>query len=414
MPIYAYKGVDARGKTVTGAKDADSPKGLRAVMRREGVIVTDVSEAKAGKAPIATGQGTGLNRQVDLGGLFGGIKKTEVAAFTRLLATLLKAGLPLADSLNALFEQADNPRLKTIIGDVRVRVNEGSSLADALGRFPSTFNEQYTSMVRAGEASGTLDQVLDRLAQFLEQSAILRSKVVGALIYPMIMVVLGALIMIGMMVFVMPQITQLYSDSEKALPWNTEFLIWSSNLLGRTWFVWVPAIPALIIAWVFWAKSPSGKPVWDAFKLKLPLVGKLTRQIAIARFARTLGTLLQSGVQLLRALDISKEVVGNHVLYKVIEGARERIQQGESIANTLKRSGQFPAVVIHMIAVGERAGQLEQMLGNVADAYESEVEIRVGWLTSLLAPVMIIFMGGAVMFMVISILMPMLDMNVMF
>jgi general secretion pathway protein F len=412
MPVFAYKGVDARGKVISGAKDADSPKGLRALLRREGVIVTEVAEAKGGRVTASAGKG--LNREVNVGGLFRGIKKTEIAAFTRLLGTLLKAGLPLAESLNALFEQTDNPRLKGIIGDVRIQVNEGKALAESLQRHPRTFDDQFVSMVRAGETAGNLEQVLFRLAEFLESSAQLRSKVIGALIYPAIMVGLGALIMVGMMVFVMPQITQLYRDSEQSLPWNTELLIWTSEVAVDFWWFWLPAVPAAFIGFRYWAKSDVGKPIWDRVKLKLPIFGKLTRQVAIARFSRTLSTMLSAGVALLRALDISKEVLGNYVLYKVVEGARERIQQGESIAATLKRSGEFPPVVIHMIAVGERAGQLEQMLGNVTDAYEVEVELKISWLTSLLAPVMIIFMGGAVMFMVVSILMPMLDMNVMF
>jgi general secretion pathway protein F len=407
MPVYAYKGVDSRGKVISGARDADSPKGLRTLMRRDGVIVTEVVEAKGGQVAQT---GKGLRRQVSLGG----IKKTDIAAFTRLLATLLRAGLPLADALGALFEQTDNPRFKTVVGEVRLRVNEGSSLADALARHPKAFDEEFTSMVRAGEAAGNLDVVLERLAGFLEASQLLKAKVIGALIYPAIMVGLGALIMIGMMVFVMPQITQLYKDAEQGLPWNTELLIWMSDVTATYWFLWLPGFPGLIIGFFFWKKSRSGKPIWDRIKLRSPIFGRLVRQIAIARFSRTLSTLLQSGVALLKALDISKQVVGNWVLYKVIEGAREQIQQGQGIASTLKRSGEFPPVVIHMIAVGERAGQLEQMLGNVADAYEAEVEIRINWLTSLLAPVMIIFMGAAVMFMVVSILMPMLDMNVMF
>ena len=410
MPVWAYKGVDAAGKTISGAKDADSPKMLRAMMRREGVIVTDVAAAKAGKAAMA-GQGSGLSREVDLGRLVERVKKQDVAAFTRQLSTLLKAGIPLAESLGALFEQIENAKFKTIVGDVRMRVNEGSSLADALARHGRAFEEVYVSMVRAGETAGNLDEVLARLADFLESQIRLRSKVVGALIYPIIMAIVGTVIMSILMVAVVPQVTQLFDDAEKVLPWYTQLLIWVSDLIGNRWYLFVTGVPAFFYAALRWTRSSVGKPLWDRFKLWLPIVGPIARQIAIARFARTLGTMLSSGVPLLRALDISKDILGNHVLLKVIEGAREQIQQGESIAATLRKSGHFPSVVTHMIAVGERAGQLEQMLGNIAGVYEAEVEMKLGRLTTMLEPIMIVVMGGAVAFIVFSILAPIMDMN---
>lgn len=410
MPVFAYKGVDGRGKQVSGAKDSDSPKGLRQVLRREGIIVTDVTLARAGKAARA-GTGKGLGREVELGAIFDHIKKQEVAAFTRQLSTLLRAGIPLAEGLGTQFEQIDNPRLKTVIGDVRTRVNEGSSLADALAQHPKVFEEVYVSMVRAGETAGNLEQVLQRLAEFMEEQLKLRSKVIGALIYPVIMVIVGSAIMAVLMIAVVPQITQMFADAEQTLPINTRMLIFTSELAGRYWYLWLALFPLMGYGAFRWTRSPGGKPTWDRWKLRLPVAGALARQIAIGRFTRTLGTMLASGVPLLRALDISKDILGNHVLLKVIEGARERIQQGESIAATLKRSGEFPAMVTHMIAVGERAGQLEQMLANVADAYEAEVDMRLARLTSLVEPLMIVVMGGAVAFIVFSIMQPIMGMN---
>lgn len=410
MPVWAYKGIDAGGKTVTGAKDADSPKMLRALLRRDGVIVTDVAEARAGKTQVA-GRGKGLSREVDLGGLLQRIKKNEIAAFTRQLATLLKAGIPLAESLGTLADQLENPKLKSTVADIRTRVNEGSSFADALARHKKVFEELFVSMVRAGETAGNLDQVLERLADFMESQVKLRSKVSGALVYPVIMVIVGTVIMGVLMVAVVPQITQLFADAEKKLPLNTRMLIWTSEVIGAWWYLFVLGVPAIFWGIFRWTRSATGRPVWDRFVLRAPLVGPLTRQIAIARFSRTLGTMLASGVPLLRSLEISKDILGNYVLVKVIEGAREQIQQGESIAATLKKSGHFPSVVTHMIAVGERAGQLEQMLGNVATAYEADVEMKLGRLTTLLEPIMIVVMGGAVAFVVFSILMPIMDMN---
>jgi general secretion pathway protein F len=412
MPVFAYKGVDAKGKTVAGAKDADSPKGLRATLRREGVLVTEVAETRAGKtASAALAKGKGLSREVELTKLFSRVSDTEVAAFTRQLSTLLHAGIPLAESLGALFEQLDNEKLKTIVGEVRLRVNEGASFADSLAKHPAVFSDLYVSMVRAGEEAGNLDQVLARLAEFQDAQGKLKSRVSGALVYPAVMFVVSAAIMAVLMVAVVPQLTQLFADAEKTLPWNTELLIFVSHVIGAYWYVWIVLGPAALFGLLRYVRSSHGRPRYDRLKLRSPLVGPLTRQIAISRFSRTLGTMFGSGVPLLRALDIAKNVLQNHVLVKVIEDAREKIQQGESIATTLKRSGQFPSVVTHMIAVGERAGQLEQMLENVAVAYDAEIEMKLTRLTTLLEPLIIVGMGLGVMFIVVSILMPIMDMN---
>jgi general secretion pathway protein F len=411
MPMWAYKGLDARGKPVQGVKDADTPKTLRAALKRDGVIVTDVAEAKAGKTAAAgLAKGKGLSREIDLGGLFGGVKKPEIAAFTRQLATLLKAGIPLAESLGALFEQIENPRLKSIVGEVRVKVNEGSSLADALGKHKA-FESVFVSMVKAGETAGNLDQVLVRLADFMEASIKQRSKVVGAMIYPALMAVISIFVMAVLMIAVVPKITTIYEDTDKVLPWNTQLLIWVSSQLASNWLFIVAGVIALVVGFRYWKRSPRGRAAWDKMILHLPVVGPLARQIAIGRFARTFGTMLASGVPLLRAMEVSKDILGNVVLMKVIEGAKEQIQQGESIAATLKKSGYFPSLVTHMIAVGERAGQLEQMLSNVADAYDADTETQLARMTALLEPLMIVVMGGTVAFIVFSILMPIMDMN---
>lgn len=410
MPMWAYKGVDPRGKAVNGVRDADSPKALRALLRRDGVLVTDVAEARGGKAGSPTGA-SGLRREVDLKGIFQTVKTPEVAGFTRQLATLLKAGIPLAESLGAIVDQIDNPKLKSIVVEVRLKVNEGTSLADALGKHDKVFPGVYVSMVRGGETAGNLDQVLVRLADFLEAQVKLRSKVVGAMIYPILMACVSAGVMAILMVAVVPKITAIYADTDKALPWNTQMLIWASSIIGEYWFLIALAIPFAAIGFRAWVRSGAGRALWDRMVLKLPLIGGLARQIAVARFCRTFGTMLASGVPLLRAMEVSREILGNTTLMKVIDKAREQIAQGESIAATLKRSGQFPSIVTHMIAVGERAGQLEQMLANVADAFDADTDTRLSRLTSLLEPLMIVVMGGTVAFIVFSILGPIMDMN---
>ena len=410
MAVWAYKGLDPAGKSVTGSREADTPKTLRQLLRREGVVVTDVTEGRAGKATKA-GQGKGLGREVDFGRMFERVGGADVANFTRQLSTLLKAGIPLTEALGAMFDQIENEKLRSIVGEVRRNVNEGSSLADAIGKHRTVFSDIYISMVRSGETAGNLDDVLIRLAEFQENQARLKSKVMAALIYPVVMLVVGGVIMAVLMIAVVPKVTSMFEDQGKALPWNTELLIFISDALSNWWLLWLLGIPLVVWAFFKWKRSPKGKPIWDRFVLRLPVVGTLIRQIAVARFSRTLGTMLASGVTLLRALDISKDILNNHLLTKVISEARDEIQQGESIAATLKRSGQFPPVVIHMIAVGERSGQLEQMLGNVADSYETEIDMKVGQLTSLMEPVMILAMGGSVAFVVFSILMPIMQMN---
>jgi general secretion pathway protein F len=415
VAVYAYKGLDARGKTVTGAKDAESPKALRALLKKDGIIVTECAEARAGKTMAASAAsakgGSALKKDIDVAGLFQRIKPVEVAAFTRQLATLMKAGIPLAEGLGVLVDQIANEKLKSTVSDVKQRVNEGSALADALSKHPKVFEEVFVSMVRAGETAGNLDEVLMRLAEFMESSERLKSKIGGAMIYPIVMFIVSAAILSVLMISVVPQITQLFDDAEQALPWNTELLIFVSRAIGRYWWLMF----ALVILGVWglraWIKSENGRPTWDRFKLVMPLFGPLIRQIAVARFARTLGTMLASGVPLLKSLDIAKDILGNVALRKVIEGAREQIQQGESIAGTLKKSGEFPAMMVHMVAVGERAGQLEQMLANVATTYELDVENKLGKLASLLEPLIIVGLGGAVGFVVFSILMPIMKMN---
>lgn len=410
MPLYAYKGISNAGKTVTGVKDAESPKMLRQLMRRDGVVVTDVSVSKGGKKTPEQA-GAGLNKEVDLGSLLSGVKRKDIVAFTRQLATLLRSGIPLAEALTALFDQTENVRFKSILQEVKTAVNEGSSLGDAMAKHPKAFDDLYVSMCRAGEVSGNLDAVLERLSDFLEAGQALRSKVQGAMVYPLIMVLVGGVIMVILMTAVIPNIVTIFEQQDQALPWNTELLIWGSSVLGGYWYLWLVLTVAGIWLFVNWKKSEAGQPAWHGFVLKLPLFGPLIRKIAVARFARTLGTMLASGVAMLRALDVSKETLGNVILAKVVDDAREAISQGESLAVTLKRSGHFPAVMTHMIAVGERSGKLEEMLTRVADAFDRESENALNQMTKVLEPLMLVGMGLTVAFVVFSILQPIIEMS---
>jgi general secretion pathway protein F len=412
MPMYAFKGVAASGKAITGVRDAESPKVLRQILRKDGVHVMSFELSRGGKlAKERNAQKGGLSRDVDLGGLIGGVKKVEIAAFTRQMATLVKAGIPLADSLGALVEQIQNLRLKTPISEVRSAVNEGSSFGDALAKHPKLFDELFVSMVRAGEIAGNLDEVLIRLADFLEGSQKLKSKVQSAMIYPLVMVVVGTVIMAVLMVKVIPNITSMFKQQGKTLPINTRMLIASSDFFRNWWWALGIGLVGALFWFVSWTRGKEGRHTWDGFTLRLPVLGELTRTINVSRFARTLGTMLEAGVPMLRALDTAKQIVGNVIIQQAIEDAKRAVTEGESLAQTLKKSGQFPPTMIHMVAVGEKAGQLEQMLERVATTYESEVDTKLSRFTALLEPLMLVFMGGAVAFIVFSILQPIMDLG---
>ena len=404
MPVFEYKALDAKGKPMEGLREADSPRSLRAALRRDGVFLTAV----LGQQEAAAAQ----KREVSVKRFVGGrISSDDIAITTRQLAVLIGAGVPLVEALTALVEQVDHERMKRVIGDVKQRVNEGSTLADALAAQGKVFSTLYVNMIRAGESSGALDVVLVRLADFTESQARLRSRIIGALTYPILMVVLSSVVLGILFTVVIPKILKIFEETKVALPWTTRALIAFTTTVHDYWWAGLGALAIFLWGFVRWRGTAAGRAAWDLRVLSLPIFGSLIRQIALARFSRTLATLLKSGVPLLTAMDIVKNIVGNVRLATVIDEARTSIQEGESIAAPLKRSGEFPPLVYHMVAIGEKSGQLEEMLNNVANAYEAQVETKVGALTSLLEPMMIVFMGLVVAFIVFSILMPILQIN---
>jgi general secretion pathway protein F len=411
MPVFEYTGLTEAGKNVRGIRDAESSKVLRQILRKDGVYVTEARAAEAGA--VVGEQKTGFSRDVDVGAMLGfsGVSSQDLAIATRQLATLIAAGIPLIDALSALVDQIEHPRLKRIMGAVKQKVNEGASLADALGEHPKVFSTLYVNMIRAGESSGALDVVLVRLADLTESQAQLRNKIIGAMLYPAIMVVVGLAIVSILFVVVIPKVTKIFDDMNVTLPWTTRILIAVSTFARDYWYVVLALLVALVFGTRRFVRTARGRAWWDRTQLRAPIFGPLIRMLALSRFAKTLATLLASGVPLLTAMDIVRNIVSNTLLADVIDRARDAIREGESIAAPLKRSGQFPPLVYHMIAIGERSGQLEEMLQNVAKSYEAQVEMRVGALTSLLEPVMIVAMGGGVAFVVFSILMPIMQLN---
>ena len=404
MPVFEYRALTQAGKSVQGLREADSPKTLRSTLRREGVFLTEVVGRQQADAQAA--REVNVRRWV-----LGRVSAQDLAIATRQLAVLVHAGIPLVESLAALVEQVVKEKLKRVLGDVKQRVNEGGSLGDALAAHPRVFGDLYVNMIRAGEQSGALEIVLVRLADFTESQARLRSKILGTMAYPAAMMVIGSLVLGVLFTVVIPKLTKIFEDTKATLPWTTRALIAFTSFVTNWWWVLLLLAAGSVWAFLRWRNTPAGRARWHRFVLTVPVFGRLARIIAIGRFARTLSTLLKSGVPLLVSMDIVKNVVGNVRLAEVVEQARDAIREGESIAAPLKRSGEFPPLVHHMVAVGERTGALEEMLANVAGAYEDQVETTVAALTSLLEPLMIVAMGTVVAFIVISILMPILQIN---
>lgn len=414
MPAYAYTGLDSLGKTVKGIETADSVPALKGSLKRKGVYLTAVSEAAGGSAASsrATGGGGGAGSiEIDLSQYLDRIRPKDVSGVTRLLSTLLCAGVTLPEALLALTEQVESPRFRNILSDIGSRVNEGSSLADAMGKHPKVFTDLYLNMIRAGEASGSLETVLIRIAEFMDQQEELRSKITTAMFYPVAMGVVGVGVVVLLMAKVVPSISDIFAGQGAELPLSTRTLIGISDLVVGWWWLMIIATIGLYVLWQRWKATPAGRLTIDTTILAMPVIGPLARKIAIARFARTLSTMLASGVQLLQALDIVRSLLGNVILEKVLTTARDEIREGEGIAPSLKRSGQFPPLVTHMIAVGERSGQLEQMLNDLADAYDREASSAITRATAVLEPIMIVLMGGTVGFIVFSIMTPIMQMN---
>jgi general secretion pathway protein F len=403
MAVFQWQGINKAGRTQKGVRDADNPKALRAALRRDGILATAIEEESAARTRTA--------REVNFTRIFQRVSASDLALLTRQLATLLHAGVPLVEALSALIEQVDNPQLQGALTQTRDKVNEGTSLADALRAHPRLFEPLYVNMVAAGEASGTLDVVLARLADHLDSQAQLQGKVMGALFYPAFMALFGTGVVGLMMVVVIPKVSAIFADFNQALPWNTRLLMFMSDAVVNYWWLILLSLGSFIYGFTRWINSPKGRASWDVHILGVPFIGKLQLMIAVARFARTLATLLSSGVSLLTALDIARNVLGNTELMRVVEDARNSIREGESIAAPLKRSGRFPPIVTHMIAIGERSGELEAMLHHVATAYDNQVAVRLQTMTSMLEPIMIVIMGSVTGGIALSILMPLMQIN---
>ncbi|MCZ6464007.1 MAG: type II secretion system inner membrane protein GspF [Proteobacteria bacterium] len=402
VPVYAYKGVSASGRTTRGSVSAETLRAARAKMRSDGVFLTEISESQISVVPD-TGEKTRFSFK-----LVGRIPAMERARATRQLATLVGAGIPLVEALGAMVEQVEHPRLKSVLAQVRERVNEGASLAEALDQ-TGQFDQLYVSMVSAGEESGALELVLERVADYLEDQVRLQNRITSVLIYPAVMLAFAMIVVAALVTVVLPQITELLQSLDQPLPFYTRWIIGASEFARSWWWAMALALGAAALVVRQLVQTERGRMVYDRLRLSLPVVGRISRLISIARFTRTLSTLLAGGVPIVRALDIGRQVANNAVLAEAIDSARTSIVEGAPLAQPLRTSGQFPPLVTHMVAVGEQTGELEAMLGKVADTYDEQVETTVTRLTALLEPLLILLMVGIVLVIILATLMPLLQ-----
>ena len=418
MPTFHYVALDARGQEAPGVLDADSQAEAVSQLRQAGYFPKNITEeSKRGKKKAKAPGATSLaNKEIKINLNIPFLEKKTIKArtlmiFTRQLATLIDAGLPLLRGLTVLSKQEPDPVLKKTILNIAESVQGGGTFSEALSGHPKIFNKLYINMVKAGELGGVLEVVLLRLAEFQEKAQKIKNKVVSAMFYPAIVLIIAIVIMAFLLVFIVPKFEAIFADmlGGKPLPALTQFVIGTSNFVKQNLLLIAGAIVGLGFAYKFMSRSPKGAAVIDAFMLRAPVFGDLTRKSAISRFSRTLGTLVTSGVPILQALNITRDTAGNAVVAEAITRVHDSVREGESIVQPLEASGVFPPMVISMIDVGEETGQLPEMLLKVADVYDDEVDNAVSGLTSLLEPVMIVFLAVVVGTIVIALFLPLIS-----
>lgn len=394
---FQYKVRDNQGRLLQGSLEGDNQALVATKLRQMGYVPIAIEQEKS-KA---------LQRDLKIPGISDRVSQKDVAVFSRQFATMISSGLSLIRALHILNEQTENKQLASVVNDVRLDVEKGASLSQALSRHPKVFTRLYVSMVRAGETGGVLDSVLVQLAAILEKQVELKRKIKSAMTYPVAVLCLVLLIVTAMLVFVVPTFETLYADLGGELPLPTRILLTVSRFATK----WMPLILIAEVGFVVgfrkWIASDRGRAVWDSFKLKVPIFGKLVHKTCLTRFSRTFAVLLRSGVPILEALEITSETVNNRVMASAIREVQDAVKRGESVAAPLAGHAVFPPMVVQMLAVGEETGQVDSMLEKVADFYDQEIEATVDALTSLLEPLLIVVMGGAVGGMVVALYMPM-------
>ena len=400
MATFSYTVRDSGGQVRTGTSEADNQEVLKQRLQEQGFTVSDIKMTRGGKRRSA-------------GGGWGRVKLADLSVFCRQFSTMIDAGVSLVRALDVLSEQTQSPKLRRIVIDIEQEVESGQTLSKAMSKYPKTFSTLFVGLVRAGEVGGVLEESLQRLSGFLEKDMELRRKVKAALTYPTIVVVVAISIVVGLCTFVVPQFVNLFKElnvgkAGNELPWMTQVLVDFSDFLKTRWYMAILIVAALFFATKAFGSTRIGRRVIDRVKLKVPVFGKLHHKIALARFSRTLSTLLVSGVPILQALETVAGTVGNGIIADAIMEARARIREGDRINDPLERSKMFPPMVVHMISIGEESGALDQMLTKVAEFYEQEVDTTLQSLTSAIEPVLIVFLGVTVGFIVVAMFMPLI------
>ena len=425
MPKFRYVAMDAKGREVEGMLDADNETRALTALKDKGLFPTSVTDigggrnrgssrgSAGGKGPVvAKVQRSSGSREMKLPSFMQPqIKEKQIMIFTRQLATLVDAGLPLLRCLHVLQKQEKNPQFRDALAGMAESVEGGSTFAESMSQFPKVFTPFFVNMVKAGETSGALQTILVRLAEFMEKSNKIRNKVKGAMVYPLVVMVMAGIILIVLMVFVIPKFKEIFDDllGGKSLPMLTEIVIGMSNFLAQQWYIGVALIAVCVVAFKSFKATKLGQVSLDKLMLKLPIFGTLVRKTAIGNFTRTLGTLMTGGVPILQALNIVKEVTNNAVLSRAVEQVHDSVKEGETIVVPLEASGVFPSMVVSMVQVGEETGALPEMLMKIAENYDDEVDTAVDALTSVIEPIMIILLALVVGTIVIAMFMPMIS-----
>jgi len=399
MGTFAYRVLDAKGAQSNGEVEGDNKAAVAANLRGKGFTVLDVNEIKIGFA------------QRDILSAMQRVKPKDLTIFSRQFATMVNSGLSMLRCLYILEEQTENKKLAGVIGQIKDDVEAGISLSDALEKHPKVFSKLYVSMVRAGELGGILDEVLNRLAQQLEKDDSIRRAVKSAMVYPILIASFAIIVLMGMVLFLIPIFAGMYNDLGGKLPALTRVMVSLSNVVKGDWFIVFPGIIGVIWGIRYLKRTPQGTANWDRAKLHIPMgIGEIIRKLAVARFSRTLGTLITSGVPILQALEITGQASGNTVIENAMTSVQTSVKEGQSITAPLEKASVFPAMVTQMIAVGEETGSLDAMLGKIADFYEDEVNASVKALTSILEPIMMVGVGAIVGLVVISMYLPIFNM----
>ena len=407
MAAFEYKALNSAGKTVSGIIDADNAKNARQKIKGQGLFPSEVKEQASNQKV----KGKGLSTEIDIAKFFQRVSVQELAEFTSQLETLFRTSVDVAESLQILGEQTNNEMLRLALAEIRDEVRQGQSLSEAMKKHPKIFNNLYISLVEVGQESGNMDQVLGRLREYTSKMNEMRQKVFSAMAYPVLMGFISICVVLVMFLFIIPQISKVFDSFGATLPWYTSAVMWVSDFLIFKWYI--PTFLSIIISFAFvkWKASESGRQLWDRFKLKAPIFGNLMRMIAISRFTRTLATLLNSGIPMAEALKTAKNVVGNSVLVHAIEAATENIIKGNKFSEPLAASGQFPPLLVRMLAIGERTGEMESMLVEASNTYEQRVDGQISALSSMLEPILIVSLGGFVGVIAICIIMPMMEIS---